>query len=322
MGTVTLKGISNIFRSSIFTITKHRLALSSVEEDIEKDIVAKLKVVPLEALSAIHKMVQGDIKSFAESHIESHVCTNLTTLCRDYPYRIKYSIYNDNAIISLYSECIDLEILLTIVFGDLIKYFEFVEGYRDNVLFKYSVIPRIVLGTKLYNELNSIAGHTSVNMAFKRANEIFDYIVQSKDDVSEIIFVIPCIDLNIIEIASYLFRELLKNPLARIFIVTPSPSIYDAKMCRSSYREFFINYIELLDLIKMIDRIYLCNSEANNFEIILNRVIHLVSYESKLTTHTQFIPIKDYSYTDNYTLKYLRDCLCSSHLVKDRRHVY
>ncbi|MEM3979995.1 MAG: hypothetical protein QXF79_01900, partial [Ignisphaera sp.] len=200
METVILKGISNIFRNSIFTVIKHRLALSSIEEDMEKDIMTKLKVIPLEALSAIHKIIQGDIKGFVESHIESHVCTNLTTLCRDYPYRIKYSIYNNDTIISLYSECIDLEILLTIVFGDLIKYFEFIEGYRDNILFKYSIIPRTVLGTKLYSILNSIASHSSTKMTFRQANEIFDYVVQSKNDVNEIIFVIPCIDLNTINI--------------------------------------------------------------------------------------------------------------------------
>ncbi|MEM1560851.1 MAG: hypothetical protein QW775_02910 [Ignisphaera sp.] len=314
---VILKGISNVFRNSIFTVTKHRLALSSVEEDMEKDELTKLRVIPLEALSAIHKMMQGDIKSFAESHIESHVCTNLTALCRDYPYRVKYSIYNDGHVISMYSECIDLEILLTIVFGDIIKYFEFIEGFRDNVLFKYVVIPRSVLGGKLYNTLNYIAGHSSIRITSKQIDDIFSRIVQSRDDVSEMIFVIPCIDLSVIDIMSYLFKELLKNPIARIFIVTSSPSIYDAKTCRLSYREFFVNYIELLDLVRMIDRVYLCDSEVNNFEIILNRATYLISYEPKLALSTQFIPIKDYSYTESYALKYLRDCLCSSHLVKD-----
>lgn len=316
MKTLILKGITNVFRSSIFTVTKHRLALSSVEEDMEKDELTKLRVIPLEALSAIHKMMQGDIKSFVESHIESHVCTNLTALCRDYPYRVKYSIYNNDTIISMYSECIDLEILLTIVFGDIIKYFEFIEGFRDDVLFKYSVIPRSILGGKLYNILNSVTIHSSVKIPSKQIDDIFNHIVRSRDDISEMIFVIPCIDPNIIDIVNYLFKELLKNPLARIFIVTSSPSIYDAKTCRLSYREFFINYIELLDLVRVIDRVYLCNSEVNNFEIILNRATHLISYEPKLALRTQFIPIKDYSYTDSYALKYLRDCLCSSHLVK------
>lgn len=321
MKTLTLKGISNLFPNSKITILKHRPKIANIDENIEKGESLKLRVVPFESITAISKIIQGDLKSFAETHIESHVCTNLSTLCRDYPYRIKYSIYIDDEDLSLYSECINIEILMTIVFGDLIKYFDFYEGDRDGITFKYSSIPRSLLSSKVQNLLNSIAGFSKVNIEARNAYKILNYLQQFKEMINEIILIMPCLDNSTVETIENLAKEALQNPLARIFIVVSAPSIYDAKICEVSYKEFFVNYVKLLDLSESLGRLYLCNSEATNTELIVNRSTYLVSYNPRFIDKSEFIVVKDYSYVDNFTLKYLRDCLCSSHIIKSRKYV-
>lgn len=315
-----LRGIANLFQNSKLSISRHRLALSTIGTDIDKNIGSKLKVIPFESITALSKIIQGDIKGFAETHIESHICTNLSSLCRDYPYRIKFSIYLDPEFLSVYSECIDVEILFSIIFGDMIRYFEFIEGYRDNTMFKCGVIPNTVLLPKAYNILSSLAGYIGIKIKSRNVKDIIEELLHSKNEITELLMIIPCIDSRIIETIEHMIKEFTSNQFARMFIITSSPSIYDARSCGVSYREFFSSYIEILDMIKnqynTYYNIYLCNSEVNNFEIIINRATYLASYDLRLSSKSEFIPVKGHSFIDNFILKYLRDCLCSSHIVK------
>lgn len=322
MSSIQLKGVSSLLKESRLKILRHRLALANVLEDIRKGNIQKLKVIPFEAVSALQKISQGNIKDFVEVHVESHVCTNLSTLCRDYPYRIKYSIYVDGESIALYSECIDLEILLTIVFGDLIKYIEFLEGSRDDVMFKYSTMSREFLTQDVYEVLGSNVGCAGVKINSRYLQDVISELVSSKEEVSELIIASPCVDSRTIEVVMQLAKELLKNPLARLFVITSSPIIQDARICKMSYKELFTNYVEMIEVAKEFDRLYLCNSEVGNVEIIANRYTYLTSYDEKLAPRSELLSVKSYSYIDSFTLKYLRDCLCTSHIVKNKRYRY
>lgn len=317
-----LKGVSNLFKESKLKVLRHRLALANVLEDLREGRISKLKVIPFEAISALQKLSQGNTKDFVEVHIESHLCTNLTTLCRDYPYRIKYSVYVDDESMALYSECVDLDILLTIVFGDLIKYMEFLEGYRDNMMFKYSIIHRALFSQNLHEVLSPSIGYTGTKINSRYLQDIISELISLKEEVSEVIVASPCIDSRTIEMVMHLAKEILKNPLTRLFIVTSSPAIQDVRICKMSYREFFTGYVEMLEIVEKFDRMYLCNSELSNLEIVVNRSTYLTSYDVKPSPRSELISVKSYSYIDSFTLKYLRDCLCAYHLVKNRRYVH
>lgn len=316
---IRLRGLETLFRNSKLVTTKHRETLSLIEKDIEEGLGGKLKVVPFEAISALSKIYQGDLKSFVEAHIESHVCTNLSSLCREYPYRIKYSVYNYREYLTLYSECIDVEILSAIIFGDIIRYFEFVEGYRDNIPFKYCMIPGSLFNPKVYGLLNTLAGYVGVKIEHKHVQGILEEISLNRDDITELIFSTPCMSTEILNIIKQIVKNLTSNPYTRVFIVTPTPSIYDAKNCRVSYREFFTSYIEALDFVGSLPNVFLCNSEMGSAEIIINRAVYLTSYDAKLNPKSEFVQLRDRSYIENFTLKYLRDCLCSSRLTREIR---
>jgi hypothetical protein len=320
MDSQTLGNITKLFPDSKILILKRRLHNTDISIDVERNEILKLKVIPFEAISAFSKLVQGDLKSFVESHIESHICTNLTSLCRDYPYRIKYFVNVENGV-SIYSECISVDILMTIIFGDLIAYFDFYEGKRDDILFKLSIIPQAFLSGKVQNVLTSIVGFSKLNIEFRKGYALIKNLDSLSSDINELIIVIPCLDSKSFKIVESLAKTVLRNHVARMFILVSTPSIYDARMCKLSYREFFMNYVRLLELSESTDRLYVCDSEATNVEIIVNRSTYLVSYEPRIDDDSEFIEIKDYSYIDGFTLKYLRDCLCSSHIVKNRKYL-
>uniref|UniRef100_A0A7C2VNY4 Uncharacterized protein n=1 Tax=Ignisphaera aggregans TaxID=334771 RepID=A0A7C2VNY4_9CREN len=318
MTTPLIKGISNLFRDSKFTIVKHRHPISDLMEDLAGNRLNALKVVPFEAVSAINKIAQGNIKEFVETHIEPHICTNISTLCRGYPLRIKYSIYIDKESVSIYSECIDLEVLLALIFGDFVKYMEFIKGYRDNILFKHSIIPQNLLSGEVRDFLVNIVGYVGFKTSSRSFRDIVNELISRKNEVNELILVLPCIDPTTIEFISYIARELLKNPLMRLFVVTSVPSVYDARTCGVSYNEFFTGYVEALDIFEDLDRLYFCSSEASAVEIIINRATYLASYDARLRHSTELVPVKNFTLVDGYILKYLRDCICSLHLVKRR----
>jgi len=314
------RDIAKLFPNSKITILRHRLNIADIDSDIEKYKISTLRIIPFESITAISKLIQGDLKSFAESHIESHVCTDLSTLCRDYPYRIKYSIHVDNGI-SIYSECVDIEILMTIIFGDLIKYFNFYEGKRDDIAFKYCNIPQSFLSYKIQNILSSIAGFSKINIESKIGYAVLENLYRLSNDINELILIAPCLDSQTFETIENLAKVMLRNPLARVFILVSAPSIYDAKICRSSYREFFTNYVKLIELRENLDRLYVCNSEAASIELIANRSTYLISYDPRISDRSEFVAIKDYSYIDSFTLKYLRDCLCTTHIIRNHKHL-
>lgn len=314
-----LKGIENLFRNSKLDVIKHRLPLFRIS-DGAIDRMPRLKVVPFEAISALSKIMQRDIKNFVETHIESHICTNLLSLCRDYPYRIKYSVYLDYESLLTYSECVDVEVLFTIVFGDIIGYMEFIEGHRDGIPFKCGLIPSNLLTSRMYNMLNSVVGFTGIKISSRYTQDIINELIDMKNEITEVILVIPCLNLEVAEIIKHIIDELLQNPLIRIFLIISPPSIYNARNCGPSYKEFFVRYVEITDFVKERYNVYLCSSEANNFEIIVNRSTYLSSYSLRFSLKSEFIPIWDHQYIDNYTLKYLRDCLCSSYFSRNKKH--
>ena len=314
-----LKNIANIFPESKFGITTYRSPALSADDFSTKDLSSNLRVLPFEAINALSKIGQGDVKSFIDTHIEAHVCTSISSLCRDAPYRIKYSVHLDNEFLSIYSECIDLEILFATVFGDLIKFFGFADGYRDDKTFRCTFIPRFLAQNKSIALLSSLVGYVGVKLRGRQLTEIINELPQLGSSISEIIFVTPYLNSWSKKVIESMFHVVAGNPSARLFIVTTAPSIFSARDYGVSYKEYLTTYIEVLDMIRERSNTYLCDSEPDNIEIIINRATYMISNDPRPSLNSTFKQIRDSSFIDNFTLKYLRDCICSSALARTRR---
>lgn len=315
-----LEPITRLFHNPKMSIKKHYMPKIVSQKDIVEDLT-ELKVIPFEAYSALSKVINGDIKSFIEVHIDSHVCTQISSMCREYPYRIKYLIHMDPEYVLFYSECIDVEIAYSIIFGDMVKYFEFIEGSRNNVMFQCAVIPSNILMTEALRYTNSLRTSKGLTIKSKRFREIVKELSEAVEEITELILVLPCINEFSISVINQLIDKAHHNDNFRMFIATSAPSIYDARKCGISYRSFFISYLEIMNNAREFDHIYLCNSEASNIEIVINRATYLSSYDINLRPESEFISVQNTSFIENFILKYLRDCLCSSSLARYRRTV-
>ncbi|MEM1915982.1 MAG: hypothetical protein QXU00_01700 [Ignisphaera sp.] len=313
-----LEPITRLLHNPKITIKKHYTPKIVTQKDIVEDL-NKLKVIPFEAYSALSKVINGDIKSFIEIHIDPHVCTQVSSMCREHPYRIKYLIHMDPKYMLFYSECIDIEIAYSIIFGDMIKYFEFVEGSRNNVMFQCAVIPSNILIPEALRYTNSLGIFKGLTIKSKRFCEIVKELIEAVEEITELILVLPCVNEFSISVINQLIDRAHHNDNFRMFIVTSAPSVYDARKCGISYRSFFVSYLEIMNSVRELDHIYLCNSEANNIEIVVNRATYLSSYDMNLRPESEFVSVQNTSFIENFILKYLRDCLCSSSLTKYRR---
>ncbi len=292
-----------------------RLYINSIEDSLEF-LDEDARIVPLEAFIALNKLYNNDIKSFIETHIDAHICASLTSLCREYGPRVKCSIYMDNKHVELYSECFDIEILSAIVFGDLSNLFTFEVGYRDDKKFKRATIPK-----KFILQLASITSRWKRDrveswfstIPIKTFHSAIEYILENKDKTTELIFHIPCLNNEVIELL-YRVSKLLTR--SRIYILTTSPFSDFIERCQTNRKDIFISYLEALELLPEYN-VIICNVDVMHIGLIVNRTYYIVSYEYNYRDSMDISMVRDKSYIQTAAQGFLRECLCLNNLIKD-----
>ncbi len=318
---MSFKGIpiEYVFRESKFvveeTYCRQKIDLSEDLLAIAKNIITDiLRVYPLEASSALMKLYHNDFKSFIDTHVDSHICGNLLSLCRERGPRIKLSIYDDGININVYSECFDVEILLSIVLGDISSIIYYETGYRDSIRYKKAVIPKIIATPLIVTTIDKLFKPIQLNISSTIAIDVIREIENNMNLIGEMIFLLPCIDNNTLSSIENLLRKAILNN-KRIFLVIPSPTIYEAKKCGIDYKNYLVSYIELQESYGK--KIFICNADTGTFGFIINRSFYISSYGYRYRDNLEMIPIKDQYYIENAALGYLRECLCSQHLIKE-----
>ncbi len=310
--------IEYIFKENKFvveeTYCRQRIELPDDPLAIAKNIMNILRVYPLEASSALMKLYYGDFKSFIDTHIDSHICGNLISLCRERGPRIKLSIYDNETNINIYSECFDVEILLSIVLGDLSSIIYYETGYRENIRYKKAVIPRTITIPPIVTTLDKLFRPIQLSISSTIAVDALREIENNLNIIGEIIVLLPCIDEYTINSIERLLRRAISSS-KRVFLVTPSPSLYEARKCGIDYKSYLISYIELQESFEK--KVFICNADTGNIGFIINRNFYLSSYGYKYRDNLEVISIKDQYYIENAALGYLRECLCSQHLIRE-----
>lgn len=311
--------IEYIFKENKFVVEeaycRQKINLSEDPLAIAKNIIVDiLRVYPLEASSALMKLYHNDFKSFIDAHVDSHICGNLLSLCRERGPRIKLSIYDDGTNINVYSECFDVEILLSIVLGDISSIIYYESGYREGIRYKKAIIPKTIAMPLIVSTIDKLFKPIQLNIRSTIAIDVIKEIENNLNAIGELIILLPCIDNNTLSSIENLLRKAILNN-KRIFLVIPSPTIYEAKKCGVDYKNYLVSYIELQELYGK--KIFICNADTGTIGFIINRNLYISSYGYRYRDNLEMIPIKDQYYIENAALGYLRECLCSQHLIKE-----
>lgn len=315
-------GVLKLFRGSQIKVEKRysKLSINNLEDYLDlKAVDDSMRIIPLEASIALNKLYSNDIKGFMEAHIDSHVCTPLVSLCREYGPRIKCSIYIDDEYVELYSECFDVEVLSSIVFGDLSNLFIFEIGYREGKRFKRVTIPRKLISQlapliakwerdRLRSQL-SIPSHETLD-------EVIKYVLNEGSRITELIIHIPCLNDEAVGMLYSISRELSNR--SRVYILTMPPSQNNVERCQLDRATAIVSYLEVLELSSRHNMI-ICDVDVMHIGFILNRAHYIVSYEYSYRGGAETSMIKDKSYIEVTTQNFLRDCLCSNNLIRNER---
>jgi hypothetical protein len=283
-----------------------------------RELVREGSLIPFESLSVLEKLYTGDLKSFADMYIDTMLCTEISSLCRENGPRIKYSIAKALDEVELYSECFDPELLLGILLGDLARALVVYSGHRDYVKFKLVEVPKELL-TKEFIELVESRVLNSVNYSqrYLKGETISGFLknLEQEKSFSEVIFQVPCLDKK----AIYLLLEIakkLRESGKRVYIATSIPSKENAHFCRASLKDLVTHYLQLIEESKKY-RITVCDSEVPHIGIIVNRRIQMMSSDITYREESHMTPIIDAKYVNDHATLILKHCLCSNNLVKD-----
>jgi hypothetical protein len=318
--------LKTLFPSSKIVIERSYAGKVFLSKEVEN---LKSSIIPLEAVSALEKLRLGDLKDFAEMYIETLLCTEITSLCKEHGPRIKYSIAKSNDGVEVYSECFDPELLFYVLLGDIADLLHVIVGYRDNVRFKQVTIQKELVSDEFISSIKAkVLGKViGVNEA-ATFNEIslrkLIEILSSNPTFTEIIFEIPCISANVTEhIAKTV--EVLEMNGKRVYLALSQPSRMNERYCKISYKDLLMGYVKLLEELGTgkSGRVVICYSEPLYVGVIINRSLYLRANTPVFKEDTKLTPVTDTNYVNDYTSLILKHCLCSNNLVKeDLKDIY
>ncbi|MEM1560353.1 MAG: hypothetical protein QXJ56_02155 [Ignisphaera sp.] len=315
---ITQCGSMGMFRGSQIKVDKKYMRHYTTDTwNYTEFLDRNVKVVPFEAFTALYKLYNNDIKSFIETHIDVHICTPIISLCREHGPRIKCLIYTSDKYLEIYSECFDVELLSSIIFGDLSNLFTFEIGYRDGRRFKRAIIPKKLI-LQLAPEISKWNRNNSESEFFttplKTFGNMIRYVLEKGNEVTELIFHIPCLDDKAIDLLYEMVKSLANK--SRIYILTTPPTLDNAKRCQSNYKGTLIAYLEAYELLSRYN-VTICNIDTMHVGLIVNRMHYVVSYEYSYRDDIDVSIVKDKSYIEAMAQSFLRECFCSTSLIKD-----
>lgn len=285
-------------------------------------LVKMFKVLPADALSALQKLSQGDLKGFIEIYVDPNICPSAISLCRDRGPRIKFGILINKASLELYSECFDVELLLGILLGDLASVSVYEEGHRNGVRFKRALLPLAVVDHAVLRALEEALSYDSVwrNDTMPRrmsVGELVSELASKANNISELIMLVPCVNATAVKHIAHL-SEVLAKGARKLYVIASPPSPTTVQMCKMSYGEALLNYVSLFELKEQVKegRLIVCDDEIPHVGFIINRTQYLLSSTPVYRDDAILEPIPEKDYTFSVALNLLRRCLCTLHLLR------
>jgi len=269
--------------------------------------------VPENIQSAVSLLVNGRYKDFIDKYVEANLCAYIHNWCRNNGPRILVSISEiDDKHLEFYTECIDLELLMQIVFGQARRVYSFERGFRDLVPYMRTIID--------VSTLEKISTDSpSISASYRRTRypnhitlkELFEELI-AENFQGEVIIGVPCFSRDTLNtLASYVLQ--LRDLGADVLVLTRYPE--DAySMCKSDLGKYVIEYLEALDDASKLG-IDMCNAQVTHIDVILNRMISFLSYDVHLSLLTRLIAEQSDEFTKFRVGGYLYQCLCSGRAV-------
>ncbi len=276
-----------------------------------------LHVVPPEAPAALRRLARGDYKQFSEIHIEANVCPQIISSCRETGPRIVYAITRDDQFLELYSECFDPELVLVAMLGDLARIIPYEIGYRDLVRFKRALVPTFLLEEETIDRIERLAERsTTLDLRARTLSEAIEAIKQLGNEISELIITIPCLNQELLEELVPVLRELVESGTYVVFLTRP-PHEADVS-CYETVTRYLLLYLEVMSELNE-NGVRACYSSVTETSIIVDRSVVVTTYENRYVPQAGVVCVSDPLYAQNLALVHLRNCICTSHLVKEDR---
>jgi len=268
--------------------------------------------VPENIQSAVSLLVNGRYKDFIDKYVEANLCAYIHNWCRNNGPRILVSISEiDDKHLEFYTECVDLELLMQIVFGQARRACSFEKGFRDLVPYVRAIVD---VGTleKISTDLLNVSTYRRTKYpSHITLKELFEELIDENFQ-GEIIIGLPCFSRDALNtLASYVLK--LIDLGADVLILTRYPE--DAyNMCKSDLGKYVIEYLEALDDASKLG-IDICNAQVMHIDVILNRAISFLSYDVHLSLSTRLIAEQSDEITKFRVGGYLYQCLCSGRAI-------
>lgn len=309
-----------LFPNSVITIEKRYFPTTRfVREtlDIPPNIAKSFHLVPPEAPTALRRLARGSYKEFAEIHLESTICSQIVTACREAGPRILYSITDRGGYIEIYSECFDVELALVAMLGDIARALLYETGYRNEVRFRRVLIPSTLLRESSIELIESLAERIpSLDIRVRTLHEAFKAIVGIADIVSEVLVSIPCLNDAFLREVVPILAKLVERGVYVVFVTRP-PHEADVT-CVTPITRYLLLYIETMSRLGECG-VRTCYGSVTETSIVIDRSTVITTYESSYVPYATTVTLNDYLYAQNLTLTHLKTCVCSSNLVKEDR---
>jgi len=309
-----------LFPNSAITIEKRYFPTTRFARkdlDTSLDIAKSLHLVPPEAPTALRRLARGDYKQFAEVHLESAICSQIVSACREAGPRILYSITDRGGYIEIYSECFDVELALVAMLGDIARAIPYEAGYRDGVRFRRALIPTALLRENVIELIEGLTERIStLDIRVRTFHEALNAIASIADIVSEVIVSIPCLNDAFLREVVPILAKLVERGVYVVFVTRP-PHEADIS-CVTPITRYLLLYIETMSRLEECG-VRACYGSITETSIVIDRSTVITTYESSYVPYATTVTLNDYLYAQNLALTYLKTCVCSSNLVKEDR---
>jgi len=309
-----------LFPNSVITIERRYFPTTRfVQKNIvtSPDIAKSFHLVPPEAPAALRRLARGDYKQFAEIHLESTICSQIVTACREAGPRILYSITNRGDYIEIYSECFNVELALVAMLGDIARAIPYETGYRNGVRFRRALIPTTLLREDIIELIESLTERIpTLDIRVRTLHEAFNAIAGIADIVSEVIVSIPCLNDALLREVTPILAKLVERGVYVVFVTRP-PHEADIS-CVTPITRYLLLYVETMSRLEECG-VRTCYGSVTETSIVIDRSTVITTYESSYVPYATTVTLNDYLYAQNLALTHLKTCVCSSNLVKEDR---
>ncbi len=201
--------------------------------------------------------------------------------------------------------------------GDLARVIPYETGYRDLVRFKRALIPMALLEEETIEHVENLAERSiALDLRARTLSEAIEAIERLRNEISELIITVPCLDQKLLAELVPVLRRLAESGTYVVFLTRP-PHEADVS-CYETVTRYLLLYLEIMSKLEE-SGVRACYSSITETSIIVDRSAVITTYENHYAPQAGVVCVSDSLYAQNLALVHLRNCICTSHLVKEDR---